>query len=412
MKKVITTVGTSIFSNNLKGTDKQWVEGLKNKSASEEWDEYEQSGEVGRLRDATWKAIRKTNDPKVAAEMQSLWAISERLNQPIQVAFWASDTILSCLAAELLVAWIKTHLSEEEVSIIQDRKYEKKGYFLIEGLFVYNNKKFQSEGLNSLVNEAMDLINSYHYDYCAFNITGGHKGTIPYMTILGQLNKVPIYYQFEDAGDLISIPQAPIEIDWTIIGRHSAYFDKYSTDLIQDSTEWNNEKKSIPDLMLNFLEQEEETETNEVYIYLNPIGKIAWEAFKRYFFVKIPFNCRLFKENPTDKKSVEKALQILEKKLAHITNFGELHDDQIKHCPIENTWVYKHRNPQIRIQYDWDEEKRNLTLFNYVFIRSEIDDKDPKRGYRPTMEREYGAFKNLSENDFRTYSFLKLNDQK
>ena len=410
MKKVITTVGTSVFSNNLKGNDWKRAEVLKNKSASKEWNEYEQSGEIGRLRDATWKIIKRSKDPKVSAEVQSIKAIQERLNQPIQVAFWASDTILSCLASELLVDWIKTHFSEEEVFIIQDKKYREKGYFLIEGLFVYDNKKFQSEGLNSLVNEAMDLINSYHFEYCAFNITGGHKGTIPYMTILGQLNKVPIYYQFEDAGELIKIPQAPIEIDWTLIGRHSAYFEKYSNDLIQGLTEWENDKKIIPDSMLQFLEQEEEAETNEVYIYLNPIGKIAWEAFKRHFFVRIPFNCKVFKENPSDKKSVEKALQALEKKLVHVTNFSELHDDQIKHCPIENTWVYKHRNPQIRIQYTWDEEKRNLTLFNYVFIRSEIDDKDPKRGYRPTMEREYGAFKTLSENDFRTYSFLKLND--
>ena len=412
MKKVITTVGTSIFSNNLDRNDRKRLEPLKNKSASEEWDEYEQSDEIGRLRDATWKAIRIKNDPKIAAEMQSLWAVFERLNQPIQVAFWASDTILSCLAAELLVDWIKTHLSEEEVSIIQDRKYEKKGYFLIEGLFVYDNKKFQSEGMNSLVNEAMNLINSYHYEYCAFNITGGHKGTIPYMTILGQLNKVPIYYQFEEAGQLIQIPQSPIEIDWTLIGKHSNHFDKYSNDLVQNATDWENDKESIPDSMLQFLEEEIEADTNEVYIYLNPIGRIAWEYFKRYFFVRIPFNCKLFKENPDDKKSVEKALQTLDKKLGVISNFHHLTDKEIKHCPIEDTWVYKHRNPQIRIQYTWDEKNRKMTLFNYVFIRSEIDDKDSKRGYRPTMEREYGAFKNLSENDFRTYSFLKLNDQK
>ena len=62
--------------------------------------------------------------------------------------------------------------------------------------------------------------NGGYYGDILFNISGGYKATIPYLTMLAQINGADIYCIFEDTEELITIPPVPITIDMEL-------FDEY-----------------------------------------------------------------------------------------------------------------------------------------------------------------------------------------
>jgi hypothetical protein len=133
--------------------------------------------------------------------------------------------------------------------------------------------------MTNLINEIYKIAGGY-WGNVIINITGGYKATVPYLTILGQVNKCPIYYIFEDTDATIKIPYVPIDIKWDI-------FDKYWEDF--GKIEHPN---SLPKNTLNysFIEDckflfEEEKINNETYISLNPLGEIFWRKYKSRFFM-------------------------------------------------------------------------------------------------------------------------------
>lgn len=275
MKKVITTVGTSIFSNNLQGHNWELVERLKNKSASEDWDE--KVSRIEELKDATWKVIKKTNDPKVSAEVQSLEKIRKKLKGEILIHLLATDTILSRLAAEMIQKWYGEKFQDIEVKFSSQPNTD-----VIKGLQVQSLHLFRTEGFPNLIKRVRKLANDGNYwGDIVFNLTGGYKGIIPIMTTIAQVEGVQCFYIFQEENennpDLIEIPPVPLEIKTDVFTKYFIDFQKITSDLYEPSA---FSSEFLADHEVKKLVFEEEG-----YLYLNDFCAILWEKFSNDHFV-------------------------------------------------------------------------------------------------------------------------------
>jgi len=275
MKKIITTVGTSLFENYLKKyRDKtKDFEDLynffkNNEISAKELDNHElrKKNLIDKFNSNYFK-----NNPDASAEIKSLIKLQEELKEDFDIYLLHSDTALGRLAAEI----IKDNISlYEEYGL----KISKVDIHPIENLQIQNRQKF-IKGMQELINNIYKISQNY-WGNVVINITGGYKATIPYLTILAQVNQCPIYYIFENTDALIQIPNIPIDINWKLF---EDYWESFS--LIEKS---NVIKESdLPEKFLKdcraFLESVDID--NEHCCVLNPLGEILWNKYKEKYFV-------------------------------------------------------------------------------------------------------------------------------
>lgn len=121
----------------------------------------------------------------------------------------------------------------------------------IQGLNVHEGDKMQTAGMQYLTAYIEDLHNKWasvtgnaNFTYNAggkfgnlerkiatpidfrINITAGFKGTVPYLTILGQVLKIPLQYVFEKSQHLVTIPPMSIGFDVIAIEEFLNYLSK------------------------------------------------------------------------------------------------------------------------------------------------------------------------------------------
>ncbi|MEO0260681.1 MAG: putative CRISPR-associated protein, partial [candidate division WOR-3 bacterium] len=185
MKKIITMVGASIFENYFKKNDniKNYYNAIKDKRGKD-WDS--ETDRIKRIKDKITEWAKNKPDKKnISAEIKSLLKLQEELKEDFDIYLLCSDTILSRLAGEI----IKDILSQ----LINNQRIETK---VIGGLQIWDRKEFNA-GMSNLISEIYSIAGGY-WDNVIINITGGYKATIPYLTILAQINRCPIYYIFEE----------------------------------------------------------------------------------------------------------------------------------------------------------------------------------------------------------------------
>jgi putative CRISPR-associated protein (TIGR02619 family) len=93
----------------------------------------------------------------------------------------------------------------------------------IEGLQVHSAKILRDKGLKNLVKVVVNeyLANEnirYNYDI-VINPTGGFKGVVPFLTVLGMLYGKRTVYMFEFADELINLPPLPFSFDMELYDR-------------------------------------------------------------------------------------------------------------------------------------------------------------------------------------------------
>jgi putative CRISPR-associated protein (TIGR02619 family) len=273
MKKIITTVGTSLFENYHKKYRDTAFESaynfFKNKEISaKELDKQElrKKSLIDKFNSNYFK-----NNFDASAEIKSLIKLQEELKEDFDIYLLHSDTALGRLAAEI----IKDNISlYEEYGL----KISRVDIHPIENLQIQNRQKF-IQGMQELINNIYKISQNY-WGNVVINITGGYKATIPYLTILAQVNQCPIYYIFENTDALIQIPNIPIDINWKLF---EDYWKSFS--LIEKS---NGIKESdLPEKFLKdcraFLESVDID--NEHCCVLNPLGEILWNKYKEKYFV-------------------------------------------------------------------------------------------------------------------------------
>ena len=183
-------------------------------------------------------------------------------NHYLEVIPIATDTILAPMCAEVLKFLIEKNLS---IEVNYSEQY------IIEDLQVSDYKRYK-KGLINLLNK----LNGFSSEELILNITGGFKGVIPYMTIYGQVNNIPIFYIFEFTSSLIEIPQVPLTIDYDIFEREWKIF--YKIDI--------EEIVAKDTLIFKFLKEYENLlDIADDIVSLNPLGKILWDRYKKDHFI-------------------------------------------------------------------------------------------------------------------------------
>lgn len=391
MKKIITTTGTSLFENYQK-VDKainNTLRALKDRDendlAAKYYEEYEIFIEDIKKRVRGWLQ----NNDFACAEITSTLKIKEKLAEDVEVYLLASDTVVSVLAAEL----VAEALEKRGFSVKFSRQ---NNWSVIKGLQVKDGLKFRNEGMKNLI-YSLEKIAEDNYYNIVFNITGGYKATIPYLTILAQVSGVPLYYIFEDAKTLLHIPPAPVDVNWGLMEKYFkllSYVEKEvekPIKLLREEFKIPYEESTYLDLLL-----EEFSDGEECLTWLSPIGEFFWKRLKSHEVVFIFEFSGYRKEEISNKNHLEKAFLNLSRDISqHCPSkrqFDDLKDEIIKHAKVkDNYWVYKNKSPrQVRVLYHlhWLNEKEyEIWILDYRFIASDADDHQYKNDFELFVRR-------------------------
>jgi putative CRISPR-associated protein (TIGR02619 family) len=156
-------------------------------------------------------AKEKKDHSSISAELNVLSRLG--LTTSDRVVLLASDNAQGRVCAEMLKKTIVDAfgLSESAVEVLR-----------VEGLQVLDARKLREQGLKNLVKLLYNYLSNeelaYTYDII-LNPTGGFKGVVPFVTIMGMLYGKRSVYIFEFAEELINLPPLPFSFDIDIYNR-------------------------------------------------------------------------------------------------------------------------------------------------------------------------------------------------
>ena len=120
------------------------------------------------------------------------------------------------------------------------------------------------------------------------------------------------------------------------------------------------------------------------------------------FVVKIPVGSKYYGEEDT-KKQLKEAIKELYNRLMNLpVPFEQLTCKITKHAPIKDSWIYKYskKDNQIRIQYKYNPENKEIIIFNYLFVKGDA----AHDTYSKEMTKQYEDIRNGS---FTSVTFEK-----
>ena len=373
MITLVTPVGTSLFTNYLdKNPNSVGFEFAYNtikKLAATEWDSY--GDEIDDLRCACFEFI-VGNGITASAELQSIAKIQDKLSDQIKVHLLASDTIASRLAAEILEE--QTTVLGNQVSIEFEAEKD-----VIKGLQIKNTEIFSNRGMPNLMRRI-----SQFDGQLVINITGGYKATVPHLTILSQVDQIPLFYTFEDldadSPDLIRIPQIPLSVDWQFVQYYADVFSK-----IDEGIEnWAEFKKEMEKNYITINDLRGCIEVADNIAAFSWFGERFWKRYKNHYLVEI--NPKSYSDNIKVWHGIDTAIRNLYNLLNSalspdafkdpecfktISKLGE--DSNLNHGGKINdkTFIFKtqrRRNP-IRFAYSFkvdNKEVTSITIFDIL----------------------------------------------
>ncbi|GAB4350919.1 MAG: hypothetical protein OHK0038_28840 [Flammeovirgaceae bacterium] len=213
--KIITTVGTSIFTNLTHDTD---IKKSTNVLRDKKYDEYkrylddiegtEKISQNQGLIKSVWQKIQNKTD--ASAEISSILKIAEQNpKNDIQIYLISTDTILCTVACKLIKKWFE-HYNNNKIQVL----FEENEEHIIKNLRVDAQINYE-DGFMNLI-EVLDKLQLTSDD--VLNITGGYKALIPILTIYGQIYEIPLCYIYnEDKNDknneLIVLGNLPVQFD-------------------------------------------------------------------------------------------------------------------------------------------------------------------------------------------------------
>ncbi len=112
----------------------------------------------------------------------------------------ASDTDDGIACAEAVAGLIREHLGAR-ASVKRVR-----------GLVVDAERTFRRQGVANLLTYARARARE-HGGEVVFNATGGFKGVVPYLTLLGMFEGIEVHYVFDGSDELIRLPPLPVLFD-------------------------------------------------------------------------------------------------------------------------------------------------------------------------------------------------------
>jgi len=205
-KLIICTVGTSLSN----GCPSQKELFAKNCS----WDddglflrkEIEKS-----LANKNFLTIELSEAARASAELNSLFKLGLEVDD--HVVLLSSDNLQGRLCSEIIKECLASRFGLQQLNIVIKR---------INGLQVYNEQLLREVGLKNLVKTLLFFLagDQYRYSYeIILNPTGGFKGIVPFLTIMGMLYGRKSIYLFEYSSQLIALPPLPFSFDLDIYNR-------------------------------------------------------------------------------------------------------------------------------------------------------------------------------------------------
>lgn len=199
-KCVICTIGTSIAN----GCELQREYFKPGYAWEEDTTEFEQ--QISKRAAGFKQDVRR-----ISAEMNSLERLGLTLSS--KVILLATDNAASKACANELKKLIGQYFK------LADKNIEIKR---IKGLQVHNVKALKEQGFRELVTTVLSYLTdddlNYQYEVI-LNPTGGYKGVMPFLTVLGMLYGKSSVYIFEHAEQLINLPPLPFSFDIEIYNR-------------------------------------------------------------------------------------------------------------------------------------------------------------------------------------------------
>lgn len=263
------------------------------------------------------KPLERISNREISAETNSLHHLNCDKNDTIILA--TSDSISGQEASTLLKKEIENRFNSQVIIEI------------VYGLEVHDEKQFVQIGLDNLF-----LLLKKYYGYANFciNATGGYKGIVSLVTLFASVYRVPVYYQYEDAG-LIRYPVLPVTYDMDFFSLHSEIIDRLAHDFIPLL-----QLKSYSEELLNlcYIENDE--------AILSTLGHLLYERFLEDFPLDI----------------VQTKLSVSEKKVGIRDDHGqdillEYANRIIKHPFVEEVrsseWEPKVKNMIGKIDVPW-----------------------------------------------------------
>ncbi|TAE75281.1 MAG: hypothetical protein EAZ85_02855 [Bacteroidetes bacterium] len=400
-KTIITTVGTSLITNFLK---------IKNDPVSKAYEDLQSISffELSKSdADDYFESAEKIQKPisnfSNCAEISSILAIEKELKKDLKeneelhltIHLLCTDTILSPLCAEVIARYLKEknytvnfHEQENVISEIKNSNF--KSSYIIRDLRVDDKEKFEKKGLKNLTEIIYDLSQK---ENVAFNITGGYKGLIPYMTIIAQITQSKTYYLYQEEvksnqeNNLITIPQAPFDINWSMFEKYKNILVEMNGEIIENWSSWRYEKDLGEDFSLCvYYDEKDDT------AMLNGIGELFLRKYQDWSFVYVLQNGVFSEKRAFEQRyQLNEALVGLQKLLSDFIKNNQLSDkskveieealhkikpDNLNHTSEYKTFFiskYPKANPEIRILYNFEYENNNLKLIIYDFRIRDFD---------------------------------------
>lgn len=221
MKKIITTVGTSLVTNQKANAILRDIAKTKDANITDE--------SIEELETELNIVIEDNTDKlDLCAEISSITQIikeAKSINKDVSIDdllydiyLLATDTKLSPIVAGFIQKWLSYNKAKYRINEVVFNTTED----IIEELKVDDPEKFKDEGINNLFSRLNKIVGEKPKEVI-LNITGGYKALTPVLTIYGQLRGISLQYLFKEEENeginnrIIEIPGMPINYDWTKI---------------------------------------------------------------------------------------------------------------------------------------------------------------------------------------------------
>lgn len=300
-KLVICTLGTSI-ANKCKSQSSCFKD-----FATFGWDDsnetYEQLEREIDERISNFDLSKERDILSVSAEANTLHGIG--ITSHDRVMLLATDTRLGNICSRKVKRVLNEAFCLPECNVEIKR---------IEGLQITDEKKLRETGLRNLVNYVGEILRgdeSFQYDII-LNPTGGYKGIVPFLTVLGMLFDKRSVYRFETSNALISLPPLPLTYNVEIFSRakralefvekESAITEQHYLSLIE------NFQDSERPMFLSFTEP-----LDDNYITLSPLAFCLLSISENAKGLEISANAREDLERILKTPHREKMISLLNK---------------------------------------------------------------------------------------------------
>ncbi|WP_373553993.1 hypothetical protein [Haliscomenobacter sp.] len=365
--KIITTVGTSLIINSDVN-----CESLEIETFDESLFDGKAESNVKKLIISNEKELKDSiQNNSVCAELASLAKIDPEGKAEIHLL--CTETITSYMCGRVL----QMHLGKRA-----KLKW-------VKGLQVKNKKQFETIGLVELLNE-MEKISQGDWGSISINMTGGYKAIIPFLTVVAQINQVPLYYIFNEEGSdgypLIKMPQTPIDVNWSEFEKYNQVWESLRNG-IDNWTVFKAQNKIEDDFHACVWFDDEKPGSD--YALISGIGEAFYRRYKQWTFIHVLQNGP-FVSNYTRRRNLNEAISGLQNKLNQFIQAnglvksgrhevveqvrksgGELdHTDSMKgtECLISK---YPSANPEIRILYSFHLENGKVSMLKIWDFRIE-----------------------------------------